>query len=1042
MIMKFNLNISVFFAVLMSIMIMACERPAEPQDLETPDENTETPTEPDKEGEEEGGQNGEGQDPVGSLELDGYAVFFQDRTSWGATHIYGWNNDDGSVTNAWPGNAVTGTVDINDVTYKYVDMGQSLTDKTMKLIFNCNSSQNTQDGYEVTMNRHYYFRVTDDSAEEVDPFLSEEAGDEFALNVTSAQFESLPTSGKALTLSAKNYDWTIDLGETDWICILDDDGRQVTSGTKSDKVQYLTLHAAPNGTQEDREAKFTVASSDGSQNVEVTVAQSAAKAPFLSQWVFRDNKNTYSVSWPQMQVVGATDGSAGLITVVRGEANADVPFTCKVVGNNPNVSTMVEGDYWLYTFDADISAGSVIAFNATMAGDKKAPKYFIVEYFDGGEWKSTAEDLLTASEDASVKYTYKLSGEVSTGSPDTYQYTTVMQTCRFESAADKVQIRCRAVGNMTCDGGTQDINATSSSACSLPDFGFTASDVQLYPSVTPSQTKKVLILGNSFHYYFNPMFMLREIAWAEGVDLKIAAHVKGSQTFEKHLQLSNSLEAIRQGGYDYAIIQDQSKNPARLADDPVAYAKVRENCVALADMIRQYSPDCDVILDLTWAYPNSDNSYGGYGSYENFDKLLYDGAMEMALAAGCRIAPVGMAFAQSRAEHSGWSLYFSGDGLHQTRTGAYLEACVEYVTMFEKEFSGPAVDCNVSAERASYMRDLAESIVFNNRDVVYPVPGSGDDDNEDDIVPVNTWTISVGSSNVEMTKVSDGVYAADVSATAGDSWKILTPDASYGAEAEGCSAFAGELSSSASASAAFGFTGTYKVTVTDKGNGTVGYSLVCNDVSLRLGNNFDNAATQWSYGSSTYDFENIADNTYKVSFKTTRGKYWAIYTLENRKYGIANGTPLIEGNLTRESSDGSARLLLAGNFCIIATLVDGGTISCKLEVEKNINDALFRLTGSFSSNASYNDSAAYEFTNIADNTYEYTITAEAGTTWKVHSSPFATLCHQNDGSTATSGELHTKWSGSGIFEESGTYRITLTIGLGSAPFLTFGCVKQ
>lgn len=1007
------------------------------------------PTPPEDDGKEDvkpddGNNEEDKKDPVAELELDGYAIFFQDRTSWGATHIYGWNSEAGSVTAAWPGNAVTGTVEIEEVSYKYVDMGSSLNDKTMKLIFNCNSSQNTQDGYEVTMNRHYFFKVTDDSAEEVDPYSSEEAGEEFALSAVSASFESLPTSGKSLTLSAKNHDWTIDLKGCSWIVILDENGDKVTSGLKSNKAQYLTLHAAPNGTQEARECSFTISSADKSETIEFTVSQTAAKAPFLSQWVFRDNKNTYSVSWPQMHIVGATDGSAGTITVVRGEENADTPFTCKVVGNNPNVSTMVEGDYWLYTFDSDVAAGDVIAFNATMAGDKKAPKYFIVEYYDGGEWKSTEEDLLTAEEDASIRYTYKLSGEVSTGSTDTYQYTTVMQTCRFENAAEMVQIRCRAVGDMTCDGSRQDINAASGSACSLPDFGFTASDVQMYPAVTPVETKKVLILGNSFHYYFNPMFMLREIAWSQGVDLKVTAHVKGSQSFEKHLQLSNSLEAIRKGGYDYAIIQDQSKNPARLADDPVGYAKVRDNCVALADMIRQYSPDCDVILDLTWAYPNSDNSYGGYGSFENFDQLLYDGAREMALAAGCRVAPVGMAFAQSRAEHSGWSLYFSGDGLHPTRTSAYLEACVEYVTMFGKEFGGTTVDCNVAAERASYMRDLAESIVFNNPDVVNPSeddnddPEDGDDDNIE--LPVDTWQIS-GDVTAELTETSTGVYTATVAASAGDVWKILTPSAAYGAETAGKSTMTGSLSTEGSEPLTFGYTGTYSVTITENGDGTLGYSLVSNDVSLRLGNNFDNNATQWSYSSSTYEFVNIADNTYKVSFKTTRGKYWGIYTVENKKYGIANGTPLLEGSLTRAASDGSARFPLAGNFYIIATLEDAETIDCKLEIEKDINDALFRLTGSFSSNASYNDSSAYEFKNIGNNTYELTIDAEAGTTWKVHSSPFATFCVEADESEVDTGELHTNWKGAGVFSEAGRYRITLKLGLGSDKFLTYSYSK-
>lgn len=701
--MSFRHLFSDFIILVCSLVLMSCSGEASLV-------NTTNPDNPGTEQEK---------NPIEELELDGYAVFFQDKTSWGATHIYGWNAD-GGVTEKWPGNQVNGTVSINDVTYKYVDMGKALEGKTMKLIFNCNSSQNTQDGFEVTLNRNYFFKITDDSAEEIDPEKSEEAGDIFALSETEANFESLPKGGKSLTLSSKHYDWSVDFGKNDWIILLNDNGEKVSSGSKSNKAQYLTLCVEPNSNQQEREAKITFKAGDDSV-IDFTVRQKAASKPLLSQWVFKDNKQTYSVSWPHMHIIGATDGTAGQITVVRGADNSEVPFVCKVIGNNPNVSTMVEGDYWLYTFDANVPAGSVVGFNATMAGDKKAPKYFIVEYFDGGQWKSSNEDLFQAKENSSLKYTYKLSGEVKTGSPDTYQYTTVMQTYKFENEVkDKLMIRCRVVGDMTCDGSKQDINMASNSACSLPDFGFTASDVQIYPDVAITETRKVLVIGNSFHYYFNPVFMLREIAWSQGVDLKITAHLKGSQSFEKHLVLSNTLEAIEKGGYDFAIIQDQSKNPARLADKPESYAKVRENCVALAELIRKYSPSCDIILDQTWAYPNSDNSFGGYGSYENFDKLLAAGTREMALAAGCRVAPVGMAFAQSRKEHSGWSLYFSGDGLHPTRTSAYLEACVEYVMITGRKFQSPTVDCKVSGERARYMRTLSENIVLDNPEIVHP----------------------------------------------------------------------------------------------------------------------------------------------------------------------------------------------------------------------------------------------------------------------------------------------------------------------------------
>ena len=86
----------------------------------------------------------------------------------------------------------------------------------------------------------------------------------------------------------------------------------------------------------------------------------------------------------------------------------------------------------------------------------------------------------------------------------------------------------------------------------------------------------------------------------------------------------------------------------------------------------------------------------------------------MAEAANTWIAPVGQAFAQSRTDHSGWSLYYSGDSKHPTRSSAYLKACVEYVVLFGEEFTGEVPNCNVAADRGSYFRDLAEQLVIGH----------------------------------------------------------------------------------------------------------------------------------------------------------------------------------------------------------------------------------------------------------------------------------------------------------------------------------------
>lgn len=646
-------------------------------------------------------------------EYAGYTLYAEDLTSWGITHVYGWF-DTGDVTAAWPGIPVTGEKTINGYTYKYIEMGTELTGAEMNAIFNCSSSQAPD--FHLTLDRDYYVTVTNSGVTEVDPYDRAGVSDTFELSINSCTFDSKGTS-TVFTLSSAKWDWTISSPDT-WVYVTDMSNNILTGGSQSDKIQTLRICADPNLSSMTRSTTLTFSSTDGSQTATIAVSQSPSGAAFLSQWVFQDSSlASYETLWPTRQLIPATNGAAGCISVVRGDAHADVPFTCTVKGKNPNVSTMVEGDYWLFTFNAqDLTAGSTIEFDATMAGDAKSPKYFIVEYLDGGVWKSVEEDLRTAEEDPSIRYTYKCSGDVSTGSgaADSYQYTTVLQSMTFDSPLTDglVKIRCRAVGSMTCDGSTQNINETSRSACSMPDFGFTAVNVQNFGTQKPTQTRKLLVLGNSFSYYFNPVFMLKEIAWSQGYDLKIKAHLKGSQDFADHLSLSMSSDAIEQGGYDYAIIQDQSTNPAKYASNPTAYASVVDNCVELARKIRQYSPDCKIILDLTWAYPAS--SYGSYQSYEEFDRLLKEGTMAMAEAADTWVAPVGPAFAQSRTDHSGWSLYYSGDSKHPTRSSAYLKACVEFVTLFGEEFTGEVPNCNVASDRGEYFRSLAESLVIGH----------------------------------------------------------------------------------------------------------------------------------------------------------------------------------------------------------------------------------------------------------------------------------------------------------------------------------------
>ena len=530
----------------------------------------------------------------------------------------------------------------------------------------------------------------------------------FSVAPGTVGLNALGTNAAVVSLSAADYDWTVSTGGSEWVKVTDLNDMPLAAGTKSPYVQQIRITADVNPQTEPRPATVTFTSTDLTQTATVAITQEAAGPAFPSQWIFSASTvGQYNTSWSASNMLPSTSGSSGYISVVRGDANAGREFTRTVNSYKPTVSTMVEGDYWLYTLPVKrLEAGTAVEFDATMAGEANSPKYFIVEYLDGGVWKSVEEDLLTAPEDPSIRYTYKCSG-VASGT--NYQHASIMQTIRFASPVEgAVQIRCRAVGRYTCTGGTQSISA-SSSASLLPPYGFSGSYVQNLGTAVPGDTKKVLCLGNSFSYYSNPAWMLKEIAWNEGHYLNVKGHFKGSQNFGQQLGLSFSTDAIDIGGYDYAFIQDQSQNPATYGRDGTA--SIAANCTALADKIRAKSASCQVILEQTWTF--SASSYGGFTDFATFESYNAAGARAMAEAAGTWVSPIGVAFRIVREGTSGINLYHT-DNKHQSVYGAYLKACVNYLVLYGEAFGSSPADCGIEPSKAAYLRSVAEQVVLGH----------------------------------------------------------------------------------------------------------------------------------------------------------------------------------------------------------------------------------------------------------------------------------------------------------------------------------------
>jgi hypothetical protein len=218
---------------------------------------------------------------------------------------------------------------------------------------------------------------------------------------------------------------------------------------------------------------------------------------------------------------------------------------------------------------------------------------------------------------------------------------------------------------------------------------------------------KILFVGNSFTYFYGTAFMFKEIARSEGHQVDAVISVKGGQEFTEHLQRERTLEAISRGGFDYAILQDTSPNPAIYADKGSEF--ILQASRKINDLTYKYSPNCKIVYERTWACTH--NNYRTYGSYERLEYLLEKGSQLIAEQLGdVVVSPIGHGFRVAREQNIN---LITSDERHQNRAGAYMKACINYLFIYKSRFTDNVSDCGVESGLAKRIRAIAEQVVFD-----------------------------------------------------------------------------------------------------------------------------------------------------------------------------------------------------------------------------------------------------------------------------------------------------------------------------------------
>lgn len=224
----------------------------------------------------------------------------------------------------------------------------------------------------------------------------------------------------------------------------------------------------------------------------------------------------------------------------------------------------------------------------------------------------------------------------------------------------------------------------------------------------------MLFIGNSYTSVNNLPQMVQAVAASCGDTVTYRSSTPGGCTFRQHLD-NASAELIRQGGWDYVVLQEQSQLPsfpfAQFMQESYPYAE------RLCNLVRQYNPQAEIFFYMTWGRRDGDTanagSYEPLATYNGMDSLLRARYMMMAGDNGANIAPVGPVWHYIRDHYPDIELY-GPDGSHPSLAGSYAAACTFYTVFFRKSPLAIADDCGTDAATARTLRECAKTVAFDS----------------------------------------------------------------------------------------------------------------------------------------------------------------------------------------------------------------------------------------------------------------------------------------------------------------------------------------
>ncbi len=221
------------------------------------------------------------------------------------------------------------------------------------------------------------------------------------------------------------------------------------------------------------------------------------------------------------------------------------------------------------------------------------------------------------------------------------------------------------------------------------------------PAETP---KRILFVGNSYTGQIRAS-LTKLVAASPHRSANLEFITPGGRTLAQHAQNPKTVARIREGDWDYVVLQDQSQTPAIFPD------KFKKAAAELDDIISKSS--ARTVFYQTWGRRDGDKRNAhAFPTYEKMQAALTKSYSNAARRHKAKLAPVGEAWrlVREKLPDLGKELY-KGDGSHPSAKGAFLAACCIYATVFDADPAKVSFDGGLSKTDASHLRKAAAAAI-------------------------------------------------------------------------------------------------------------------------------------------------------------------------------------------------------------------------------------------------------------------------------------------------------------------------------------------